>query len=92
MRVGPKTKRFLSQLKKSGLQVQKGYGKTVAFTNKYAPRAERAFSKTAGMAVESFKPTKFDVEPDFSQVEMRTPRRPMQRMKRHNFGTLTFDM
>jgi hypothetical protein len=93
MRIGPKTRKFLESLKEGGQSVARGYGKAVRFTQKYAPKAEAGFGRAAQMSVESFRPTKFETQPEFSfPMRRQMPMRPMRPTKRHDFGSLTFDI
>jgi len=51
-----KFQRFKATLGRGGKAVAKGYGSTVRFTQKYAPKAERVFGGVAKDVTESFKP------------------------------------
>lgn len=74
---------------------KQGYGKSVAFTQKYAPIAEQRFGRMANIAVGAFQPTRMDVQPDFrvpkNDVQFERPRM-MRRERRHDFGKLSFDL
>ncbi len=82
-------------LKKAWDATKKGYGKTVAFTQKYAPIAEQRFGRMANVAVGAFQPVPMQVQPDFrvpkNNVQFGRPRM-MRREKRHDFGNLSFDL
>jgi hypothetical protein len=82
-------------LKKAWDTTKKGYGKSVSFTKKYAPIAEQRFRRMAQTTTDAFRPVQMDVKPDFrvprSDIDFGRPR-PMKRRKRHDFGSLSFDL
>lgn len=82
-------------LKKAWETTKRGYGKGVAFTQKYAPIAEQRFGRMANVAVGAFQPVKMEVQPDFrvpkNNVQFGRPRM-IKRERRHDFGKLSFDL
>jgi hypothetical protein len=87
-------------LAKAWDKTKQGYGKTIAFTRKYAPQAEQRFGRMAQTATDAFAVRPTGIQPDFStprrnefvQLPLKRPMRPIKRVRRHNFGKLSFDI
>lgn len=102
MRIGPKTRKFLKGVRTGFEATKRGYGKTVGFVQKYAPMAEERLGRVATMTTESFRPVRMEPNPE-AFMPMPMPKRRMVSMprlapgvklygRRHDFGSLTFDI
>lgn len=84
-------KKIKEKLISTGKAVQKGYGETVRFTQKYAPKAERAFGTVASQVTTAFQPTKSNVEIDLSVRKVRPlPQRRQREKIQLDFGQPKF--
>jgi hypothetical protein len=85
MKLGSRTQSFVKGLKTGFEATKKGYGKSVAFTQKYAPMAEQRLGRAAQVVVQGF-----NVHPGKNTVSMGVPNRPRKNMS--GWGNLTFDI
>jgi hypothetical protein len=85
MKLGPRTQSFVKGLKTGFEATKRGYGKSVEFTQKYAPIAEQRLGRAANVVVQGF-----NVHPGKNTVSMGVPRRPKKDMR--GWGNLSFDI
>jgi hypothetical protein len=86
-------------LAKAWDKTKQGYVKTVGYVQEKAPQLERRFGRMAQTATGAFeiRPGQNRVQVDFSTPRrnefVQLPlKRPIKRVRRHNFGSLSFDI
>jgi len=77
-------------------KTKRGYGKTVGYVQENAPQLERRFGRMANVAVDAFAVRPTGIQPDFSTPRrefVQLPlKRPIKRVRRHDFSSLSFDI
>jgi hypothetical protein len=78
-------------------KTKRGYGKTVGYVQETAPQLERRFGRMAQTATDAFTVRPTGIQPDFSNPRrnefVQLPlKRPIKRVRRHDFSSLSFDI
>jgi hypothetical protein len=81
-------------------KTKQGYGKAIGYVQENAPKLEQRFGRMAQTATDAFAVRPTGIQPDFStprrnefvQLPLKRPMRPIKRVRRHDFGSLSFDI